>query len=81
MTTVNGYAPREHALGETEQAQRRAETAEGEAKQARDALQGALQREQEAKRHVTQYAYGDRASDGRLNLTGMASGVTKHRET
>jgi hypothetical protein len=49
-----------HALGETEQAKRRAETAEGEAKQARDALQGALQREQEAKRQLTQYAYGDR---------------------
>jgi hypothetical protein len=40
-------------------AQRRAETAEGEAKQARDALQGALQREQEAKRQLTRYAYAD----------------------
>ena len=48
------------AKTEAEAAKLHAETAEGEAKQARDDLKGALQREQDAKRQLTQYAYADR---------------------
>jgi WD40 repeat protein len=50
----------EKALSDAEAARHMAETAEGEVRQARDQLQGALQREQEAKHRLTDYSYADR---------------------
>ena len=50
----------ESARGDAEGALHRAETAEGDATKARDALQAALRREQDAKRLLTQYSYADR---------------------